>query len=80
MYKINVIHNLYENVAMCSNIENWECDASWYWVDNVNLIELNLKPVKIHTPTFKMAVLTYRDSTYKHSSGSGREVPEDSHP
>ncbi len=49
---------------MCSNIENWECDASWYWVDNINL-ELNLKPVKIHTPTFKMAVLTYRDSNYK---------------
>ncbi len=62
MHKIN----LYVNVAMCSNFENWECDASWYWVDNDNR-NLNwiVKPVKIHTTIFKMAVLTYRDSNDK---------------
>ncbi len=40
-HKMNLIENVYENVAMCSNenwekLENWESDGSWYWVDHVN--------------------------------------------
>ncbi len=28
-HKMNLIENVYENVAMCSNMENWEKLENW---------------------------------------------------
>ncbi len=53
----NKLHTLYENLAMRSNIENWECDALWYLI-MIIVIELNRETSEDSHTYFKMAVLT----------------------